>query len=88
VPIYEFICNDCGHRFSKLYRTMSSAGQAPAPACEACASCNTRRTVSRFAVQGPGGPDAAEVASQRAADNRLASITPKEQIDEWRSAKT
>jgi len=84
MPIYEFICDDCGHRFSKLFRTMHSAAEGPTPPCEACKSANTRRAVSHFAIQGSTGSDHGEIAAQRAADDGLASITPKEQIDRWR----
>ena len=84
MPIYEFICDDCGYRFSKLFRTMLSTGQGPAPPCEGCGSANTRRAVSQFAVQGAGSPDPVERAAQRAADSKLSTITPREQIDKWR----
>ena len=85
MPIYEFICNDCGHRFSELFRTVRSADESPAPPCEACKSSNTRRTISQFSVRGSTGPDREEIASQRAGDHGLGSITPKDQIDKWRA---
>jgi len=86
MPIYEFICNDCGHRFARLFRAVQGSDEGASPPCQACGSANTRRAISQFAVHGPGGADPAEVVAERAAENKLASITSKEQIDAWRSA--
>lgn len=87
MPIYEFVCEDCGHRFSRLYRTVNSGEEVPAPPCESCHSAHTRRAISQFAVQGPGRADPAEMAARRATQKRLDSTTPKEQIDKWRATK-
>ena len=87
MPIYEFKCAACGQVFDKLYRQMSSAGEAACPPCPACGSADTARLVSRFAVQGPPGVDAGQVAAEAAQANREASVTSKEQITKWRSAK-
>jgi len=84
MPIYEFICDDCGHRFSKLFRNMHSA-EGPTPPCEVCRSANTRRAISQFAMRGSAGPDAEEMAAQRATDEKLAAVTPREQINKWRA---
>ncbi|MBC7237212.1 MAG: zinc ribbon domain-containing protein [Chloroflexi bacterium] len=86
MPIYEYRCNGCGHRFAYFSRTMSSSAEAAPVACPHCQSNDTKRLVSSFAVQGPSGPDAAEIAAEKAQAERLASITPREQIEKWRSA--
>lgn len=88
MPIYEYRCQVCGHRFSRLSRVVLGADEETPPPCPACASADTARTVSGFAVGGPGGPDAAEAAQQRAQDERAASITPREQIENWRQAQS
>jgi putative FmdB family regulatory protein len=87
MPIYEFRCSECGCSFTELYRKMTSSEEGSTPACPECGSADTARAVTSFAVHGPSGPDAQEVAAEKAQQQKLASITPKEQIDKWRSAK-
>ncbi len=63
MPLYEYVCQDCGQPFEKLV-PMSKA-DAPHP-CPSCASEQTQRQVSAFAVTGgsssamsiPAGPPA------------------------------
>ncbi|NLX35293.1 MAG: zinc ribbon domain-containing protein [Chloroflexi bacterium] len=87
MPVYEFRCIDCGETFDKLYRQMISAQGAEAPPCPACGSVNTSRLVSSFAVHGPAGIDPGQVAAEQKQAQRAASVTSKEQINKWRSAK-
>jgi len=87
MPVYEFRCATCGETFDKLYRHMVGAGDDACPPCPVCGSTATARIVSRFAVHGPAGVDAGQVAAEAAQANREASITSKEQISKWRSAK-
>jgi hypothetical protein len=42
--------------------------------------------MSTFARHGPPGVDHEAAEAERATAQRLASITPKEQIDKWRSS--
>ncbi len=54
MPIYEYVCPECGARFEKL-RRMS---QADVPAnCAVCGNANAPRAISSFAAGGcgPGG---------------------------------
>ena len=87
MPIYEFECNDCGHIFSKLYRKVQGSDEGTPPPCPECKSHNTRRTVTSFAVHGPSQPDPQEIAAQQEEAERRASITPKSQIEKWRSGE-
>jgi putative FmdB family regulatory protein len=87
MPLYEFVCLDCGHRFTKLSRLATSSTEEAPPACPQCCSANTKRAISSFAVGGPGGVDVKEVAANEASAKRQASVTPKDQIDKWRAAK-
>ena len=48
MPIFEYLCRDCGDRFEALVR-----GSAP-PACPSCHSARLEQQVSVFAV-GRGG---------------------------------
>ena len=88
MPVYEYKCNRCNHRFSKFVHHMRSAEDEDAPRCPECESVATMRLVSSFAVQGPTGADPQEVAANRAEAERAASITPKEQIDKWRGGNS
>ncbi len=51
MPLYEYSCADCGHRFTKL-RPMSRA-DAPIN-CSHCGSSATRRAISLFAAVSKG----------------------------------
>lgn len=88
MPIYEYLCTTCGHHFDHYWRSLQAASQGPAPACPACAGQETQRVISQVAVLGGlGGLTPGEQAVQVAREERLASITPKEQIDRLRAAK-
>ncbi len=51
MPIYEYVCEKCGHQFENLQRTND-----PAPAeCPACNSAKLHRVVSRSSFQLKGG---------------------------------
>lgn len=50
MPMYEYACRACGHKFEKLVKTFNAA----APACPACESPETGRELSVFAVAGDG----------------------------------
>lgn len=51
MPVYEYICLDCGERFDAL-RSMAAA-DAPI-ACQGCSSQHTSRTISVFAAHSGG----------------------------------
>ena len=61
-----------------------SEEDAPQP-CPACQSDNIRRLVSSFAVGGGSASDTETTRESSDTTRRAASITPKEQIDRWRS---
>jgi len=46
MPIYEYLCDDCGKRSEVFRRSMNEA----AVACSHCGSTRTRRAISQFAV--------------------------------------
>ena len=48
MPIYEFICSDCGRGSSFLTRSVSSPLD---PVCRSCGSANLQRAISSFAVR-------------------------------------
>lgn len=51
MPLYEYVCQDCGQRFDAL-RSMKDADYPIA--CKRCDSCNTRRQLSVFNAQSGG----------------------------------
>jgi putative FmdB family regulatory protein len=61
LPIYEFACQDCDHRFEELVRAVD-----PSAACPTCGSGRTARLMSAFSVRSPaaGGNDLARAMSQ------------------------
>ncbi len=88
MPIYEYICTTCGHRFDHYWRSLQAASESQALPCPACAGLDTQRVMSQVAVLGGmGGLTPGEQAASAAQQERLASITPKEQIDKLRAAK-
>ncbi|MGC4034081.1 MAG: zinc ribbon domain-containing protein [Tepidisphaeraceae bacterium] len=54
MPMYEYACRACGHQFEKLAKTFDAA----APACPECASPDTGRELSVFAVAADGAKSA------------------------------
>lgn len=87
MPIYEFECDGCEHTFSKLYRKVRGSDEDTPPPCPECGSHDTRRAVTSFAVHGPSQPDPQEVAAEQREAEKRASITPKSQIEKWRSGE-
>lgn len=87
MPIYEYQCQSCAHRFSKYFRTMHGANDGVPVTCPACQSDDTRRTVSLFGVGGGATSGASEPDASASAAARSAKITPKSQIDRWRQGK-
>ena len=49
MPIYEYVCPQCGERFEKLIRSTSSQVEIRCPSCDAA---NVERKVSVFGLSG------------------------------------
>jgi putative FmdB family regulatory protein len=62
MPIYEFCCRACQHRFETLVR----AGGGP-PQCPSCNSQDLERIISLFAVNSEGTRSVALAAGRRKA---------------------
>lgn len=43
MPLFDFTCEACGHRFDKLFRTMTDKPKAE---CPKCGSKETKRALS------------------------------------------
>lgn len=88
MPIYEYLCPACGERFDHYWRSVAAAEREPPPPCPACGHGETQRLISQVAVLGGlGGLTPSEQAAERAHEERLAKITPREQIEKFRAAK-
>lgn len=84
MPIYEYMCDNCGKRFELILLKIPQ-DKSPPPACPHCGNDDTRRAMSGFALHGEPAADREELGHEKAKAERMASITPKEQIDGWRS---
>lgn len=49
MPVYEYVCQDCNHRFDARVPSWREADSA---SCESCSSDNIKRVVSRVALMG------------------------------------
>lgn len=47
MPIYEYTCEDCGHTFEKLFRSMTSAVE---PQCPQCGGTRAKKGWSVFGM--------------------------------------
>ncbi len=54
MPIYEYLCRDCGKKSTILVLSISAA---PEPHCQYCGSANLQKLVSRVAVLRSEGSD-------------------------------
>ena len=52
MPIFEYVCSECGHRFEKL---VLSASRAKNIQCPQCSSKSVNKALSTFGVGGGGG---------------------------------
>lgn len=58
MPIYEYTCKSCDHRFEQLVRSMSKADDQPKIKCPECGSTKTARALSVFAAVSGNQPSA------------------------------
>jgi putative FmdB family regulatory protein len=49
MPLYEYICHDCGQTFEKMVRFSE---QDQLPTCPTCGSVETQKQLSTFATRG------------------------------------
>ena len=83
MPVYEYRCPKCEAEFTHLWRSMAEAGQGCPPPCPECESADSVRVFSPPNVLGGlGGLTPGEKSEVRQAEEKLASITPKSQIDQ------
>ena len=61
MPIFEYLCKDCGHAFEGLVRPNDT------PECPSCRSQNLERLLSTFAVSSAEKTQAAAAISRKKA---------------------
>ena len=52
MPIFEYVCSECGQRFEKLVLSVSRAKEIQ---CPHCSSKSVSKALSTFGVGGGGG---------------------------------
>jgi putative FmdB family regulatory protein len=52
MPVYEYTCRKCGHKFAVIQPV--TAGRTGTP-CPACGSADTKRAISLFGSKSQGG---------------------------------
>jgi len=52
MPIFEFVCADCGKPFEELVLSTHIIGEVTCPTCQ---SQNITKKISAFAIRLPGG---------------------------------
>lgn len=58
MPIYEYLCQDCGSKFEKLVRRSADAGEQE---CPSCGKNHLKQELSTFAARANGPSKAAEM---------------------------
>ena len=76
MPLYEYMCNHCGRRFTVLVG-MTAAGDSQA--CPRCGGAESTRAMSRF-VRGRGENDLSEALQ---ADESIANADDPRAMRRW-----
>jgi putative FmdB family regulatory protein len=63
MPLYEFICEECGHPFEALVRLTGNLEEVICPACE---SGRVRKLLSKFSARISGGSLGSSLGSSSA----------------------
>ena len=60
MPIYEYLCQDCGTKFEKLVRRSAEASETQ---CPSCGQKHLQQEFSTFAAHANGSPKSADMPS-------------------------
>lgn len=80
LPIYEYVCQSCDHRFEALLRN----SKADAPPCESCGGKDVERLISTPYVKSET-TKAAALRAARKRDQKLGNERAQEQLRYERS---
>lgn len=87
MPIYEYVCQHCDHRFDRLWPT-AAAAEGQQLVCPGCEGTDTRRAVSQVTVLGAlGGLTPQEQSAAGVESARRQSFTSKEEIQTLQANK-
>jgi putative FmdB family regulatory protein len=56
MPIFEYLCEDCGNKFEKLVRRSASENDANGVNCPSCGQEHLKQQFSTFAAHANGAP--------------------------------
>jgi putative FmdB family regulatory protein len=56
MPIFEYLCEDCGSKFEKLVRRAPSEGGSDGLRCPSCGQEHLKQQFSTFAAHANGSP--------------------------------
>jgi putative FmdB family regulatory protein len=56
MPIFEYLCEDCGNKFEKLVRRAASENDANGLHCPSCGQEHLKQQFSTFAAHANGAP--------------------------------
>jgi putative FmdB family regulatory protein len=63
MPIFEYLCEDCGSKFEKLVRRSASENGANGVHCPSCGQDHLKQQFSTFAAHANGSPKEAAMPS-------------------------
>jgi len=64
MPLFEFVCSECGNQFEELVRSSSVIDGV---VCPSCASSQVKKKVSTFAAKVSGGSSSFSLGASSAA---------------------
>jgi len=62
MPIFEYLCEDCGNKFEKLVRRSASENGASGVHCPSCGQEHLKQQFSTFSAHANGGSHAQDMA--------------------------
>ncbi len=72
MPIYEFVCEDCGHEFETLVRNRDEVSNVTCPKCK---SSRLKRLMSvATAIVSDGGPSKSRIETHQCESGTCATV--------------
>ena len=83
MPLYEYRCEACGHRFDLWFPTYRAAAEAPPPSCPDCGATSVRRLIARVVVHGRSGDETAgEAEAEEAPVEEKPKVFGRKELNE------
>ncbi|MHB9034501.1 MAG: FmdB family zinc ribbon protein [Anaerolineae bacterium] len=81
MPIYDYVCSQCGKRFDKLVKLSMDVEQTAVTECPVCGA-PAHKVVSPFRIA--NGSASSSGFDDEPASAATPNVTPKEDIERWR----